>query len=59
MCPRILIINEGKLIADAPVEELRQQTNQKALNEIFVQLTETTGIEDKTNEAIRIVTETS
>ncbi|RKU31301.1 hypothetical protein C6497_02075 [Candidatus Poribacteria bacterium] len=59
LCPRILIINEGKIIADAPVEELRQLTNQKALNEIFVQLTETTGIEDKTNEAIRIVTETS
>ena len=59
LCPRILIINQGKLIADAPVEELRQQTNQKALNEIFVQLTETTGIDDKTNEAIRIVTETT
>ncbi len=59
LCPRILIINEGKLIADAPVEELRQQTNQDALNEIFVQLTETTGIEDRTNEALRIITETT
>ena len=57
LCPRILIINEGKLIADAPVEELRKQTNQNALNEIFVQLTETTGIDDKTGEAVRIVTE--
>ena len=55
LCPRIMIINAGKLIADAPVEELRQQTNQSALNEIFTQLTETTGINEKTEEAIRIV----
>lgn len=57
LCPRIMIINAGKLIADAPVDELRQQTNQTALNEIFAQLTETTGLEEKTEEAIRIVTE--
>ena len=57
LCPRIMIINAGKLIADAPVEELRQQTNQMALNEIFTQLTETTGIDEKTEEAIRIVME--
>ena len=57
LCPRIMIINDGKLIADAPVEELRQQTNQSALNDIFVELTETTGSEEKTQEALRIVTE--
>ena len=57
LCPRIMIINAGKLIADAPVEELRQKTNQTALNEIFTQLTETTGLDEKTEEAIRIVME--
>ena len=57
LCPRIMIINAGKLIADASVEELREQTNQTALNEIFTQLTETTGIDEKTEEAIRIVME--
>ena len=57
LCPRIMIINAGKLIADAPVAELREQTNQTALNEIFTQLTETTGIDEKTEEAIRIVME--
>ena len=57
LCPRIMIINAGKLIADAPVTELREQTNQTALNEIFAQLTETTGIDEKTEEAIRIVME--
>ena len=57
LCPRIMIINAGKLIADASVEELREQTNQTALNEIFTQLTETTGIGEKTEEAIRIVME--
>jgi ABC-2 type transport system ATP-binding protein len=57
LCPRIMIINTGKLIADASVGELREQTNQTALNEIFTQLTETTGIDEKTEEAIRIVME--
>ncbi len=57
LCPRIMIINAGKIIADAPVAELREQTNQTALNEIFVQLTETTGLDEKTDEAIRIVME--
>ena len=57
LCPRIMIINAGKLIADASVGELREQTNQTALNEIFTQLTETTGIDEKTEEAIRIVME--
>ena len=57
LCPRIMIINAGKLIADASVEELREQTNQTALNEIFTQLTETTGIGEKTEEAIQIVME--
>ena len=57
LCPRIMIIDSGNLVADAPVDELRQQTNQTALNEIFTQLTETTGIDEKTEEAVRIVTE--
>ena len=57
LCPRIMIIDSGKLIADAPVDELRQQTNQIALNEIFAQLTDTTGIDEKTEEALRIVLE--
>ena len=58
LCPRIMIINEGRMIADAPVAALQQQTNREALNEIFVQLTETTGIAEKTETALRIVTET-
>ena len=57
LCPRIMIINAGKLVADAPVAELREQTNQMRLNEIFTQLTETTGIDEKAEEAIRIVME--
>ncbi len=57
LCPRIMIINNGKLIADAPVAALQQQTNQTALNEIFVQLTETIGLDEKTDEAVRIVME--
>lgn len=59
LCPRIMIINEGKLVADAPVEELQRITNQTALNEIFVQLTDTADLGEKTDEALRIVLEGS
>ena len=56
LCPRIIIINQGKLIADAKVEELRQMTNQTALNQIFTQLTDTSsGIDQKAEEAVRVL----
>ena len=56
LCPRIMIINQGKLIADAKVEELRQMTNQTALNQIFTQLTDTSsGIDQKAEEAVRVL----
>ena len=41
LCPRVMIINEGKLIADANVEELRRMTSQTELAQIFAQLTDT------------------
>ena len=56
LCPRIMIINEGRLIADANVEELRRMTSQTELAQIFTQLTDTaSGIGQKTEDAVRIV----
>jgi ABC-2 type transport system ATP-binding protein len=56
LCPRIMIINQGKLIADATVDELRKMTSETALNQIFTQLTDTSsGIDQKTEEALRIL----
>ena len=56
LCPRIMIINQGRLIADANVEELRRMTSQTELAQIFAQLTDTaSGIDRKTEEAVRIV----
>ena len=56
LCPRIMIINEGKLIADANVDELRRMTSQTELAQIFTQLTDTVGgIDQKTEDAVQIV----
>ena len=56
LCPRIMIINDGKLIADASVDELRRMTSQTQLAQIFAQLTDTaSGIDQKTEDAVQIV----
>jgi ABC-2 type transport system ATP-binding protein len=56
LCPRVMIINEGKLIADANVDELRRMTSQTELARIFAQLTDTArGINQRTEDAVRIV----
>ena len=56
LCPRIMIINEGRLIADANVDELRRMTSQTELAQIFTQLTDTaSGIDRKTEDAVQIV----
>ncbi len=55
LCPRIMIIDAGKLVADAPVSELRELTDRTALSEIFTQLTETTGVAEKTEAVVQSV----
>ena len=51
-----MIINDGKLIADASVDELRRMTSQTQLAQIFAQLTDTaSGIDQKTEDAVQIV----
>src|SRR5262245_36273384 len=39
ICDRIMIIHKGDLIADAPIQELRDSTHQANLEDVFRQLT--------------------
>jgi ABC-2 type transport system ATP-binding protein len=39
VCSRVLLIDRGNLVADAPLEELKQRTNEKSLEDIFRKLT--------------------
>jgi ABC-2 type transport system ATP-binding protein len=39
VCDRVLLIDHGNLIADAPLEELKARTNEKSLEDIFRKLT--------------------
>ena len=39
VCDRILLIDHGSLIADAPLEELKSRTSEKSLEDIFRKLT--------------------
>jgi len=39
VCHRILVIDHGNLVADAPLEELKSRTSEKSLEDIFRKLT--------------------
>ncbi len=39
VCHRVIVIDHGKLIADAPLEELKSRTSEKSLEDIFRKLT--------------------
>jgi len=43
ICDRIMIIHKGDLIADAPIQELRDATHQANLEDVFRQLTHKEG----------------
>jgi len=55
ICQRIVIINEGRIVADGSVEELREMTTRTSLEEIFTQLTDTTDISSRASEIVRTV----
>ncbi len=57
ICQRIVIINEGRIIADGSVNELKEMTTRSSLEEIFVQLTETTDIDAKASDILSVVME--
>jgi ABC-2 type transport system ATP-binding protein len=39
MCDRVIIIDKGRILADAPVSELRQMRGDQSLEDIFIELT--------------------
>jgi ABC-2 type transport system ATP-binding protein len=40
VCHRVILMNHGSLIADAPLEELKLRTSEKSLEDIFRKLTQ-------------------
>ena len=39
VCHRVIVIDQGSIIADAPLEELKSRTSEKSLEDIFRKLT--------------------
>jgi ABC-2 type transport system ATP-binding protein len=39
MCDRVIIIQQGRILADAPVDDLRQMAGDQSLEDIFLELT--------------------
>ena len=50
MCDRVIIINHGKIIADAPVSELRHMKGDQSLEDIFLELTGGKDVDDMVKE---------
>lgn len=44
LCRRVIIIDHGKIIADAPVQELKSMTAQGSLEDVFKKLTDATDV---------------
>jgi ABC-2 type transport system ATP-binding protein len=39
MCDRVIIIHKGRILADSPVDELRELAGDQSLEDIFLELT--------------------
>jgi ABC-2 type transport system ATP-binding protein len=51
MCDRVIIINEGQIIADAPVQQLTKLPGQdQSLEDVFLQLTGGRDVDDMVRE---------
>lgn len=50
MCDRVIIINKGRIIADAQVEELRRMRGDQTLEDIFLELTGGRDVDDMVKE---------
>jgi len=46
VCLRVIIIDRGKIVADAPVSELKQSTKQGSLEDVFKKLTDSTEVNE-------------
>jgi ABC-2 type transport system ATP-binding protein len=45
VCKRVIIIDQGKIIADAHVEQLKEMTAQASLEDVFKQLTDASDVD--------------
>ncbi len=50
MCDRVIIINHGKIVADAPVTDLRHLQGDQSLEDIFLELTGGKDVDDMVKE---------
>ncbi len=50
LCDRVIIINEGKIVADEKIQKLKDLSQQKSLEEIFSKLVNINNIESVTRE---------
>ncbi|MBX7250358.1 MAG: ABC transporter ATP-binding protein [Candidatus Promineofilum sp.] len=50
MCDRVIIINKGRIVADARVDELRAMRGEQTLEDIFLELTGGTDVDDMVKE---------
>ena len=50
MCDRVIIINKGRIVADAAVKELREMRGDQSLEDIFLELTGGRDVDDMVQE---------
>jgi ABC-2 type transport system ATP-binding protein len=50
MCDRVIIINKGRIVADARVDELRGMRGEKTLEDIFLELTGGSDVDEMVKE---------
>lgn len=50
MCDRVIIINKGKVVADARVDELRKLSGDQSLEDIFLELTGSKEVDELVSE---------
>jgi len=55
MCDRVIIINKGRIVADARVDELRAMCGEQSLEDIFLELTGGTDVDDMVKELEDVV----
>ena len=46
LCKRVIIIEKGEIVADAQIEQLKEVTARKSLEEVFQKLTDTSEVSD-------------
>ncbi len=55
MCDRVIIINKGQIVADARVDELRAMRGEQSLEDIFLELTGGSDVDDMVKELADVV----